>query len=167
MNTGIPGKRPLATWSDYRDAVAGLLADTQTRLTVFDPDLAETGLESPQCAASLAVLVGRDPPGEAIRFLLRDPSHLERDCPRLMRILADFSHRFTVRVLRPEQIERAPESAFIIADSDNVALRFHHAFPRGRVNRGDSAAAAELSALFETFWLEAEQGPTGAKPLGL
>ncbi|MDR0715839.1 MAG: hypothetical protein LBF50_00265 [Azoarcus sp.] len=167
MNTNTPEKRPLDTWSDYRDAVAGLLADTQTHFVVFDPDLAETGLESPQCAASLAALVRRASPGDAIRFLLRDPSHLERDCPRLMRILADFSHRFTVRVLRPEQIERVPESAFVIADGDNVVLRFHHAFPRGRVSRGDSPAAAELLALFETFWLEAEQGPTGAKPLGL
>ncbi|MDR2032488.1 MAG: hypothetical protein LBP86_09640 [Azoarcus sp.] len=167
MNTPSPEKRPLDTWSGYRDAVAELLAEARTHVIVFDPDLAETGLESPPCTASLAALVRRELPKDAIRFLLRDPSHLERDCPRLMRILADFGHRFAVRRLRPEQIEHAPESAFVIADGESVVLRFHHASPRGRVNRGGDPGVAELLTLFETLWLEAEQGPTGAQPLGL
>lgn len=146
--------------------MAELLAEARTSFLVFDPDLSKTGLESAQGEAMLLALVRRELPADAVRFLLRDASRLERDCPRLTRILSRFSHCFQVRTLISVQDNHIPESAFVISEKCDTVTRLHRDVPRGRLARGNTIFSAELLSQFETLWLEAASGPTGI-PLGL
>ncbi|MDR2689921.1 MAG: hypothetical protein LBB76_09215 [Azoarcus sp.] len=147
---------PLDSWEDYRNAVLDLLAGARTNLVVFDPTLEETGLESPRGVELLVALAKRSSREDAIRVLVRDTAFIERDCPRLQRVFADFSHRITLRALTPDQ--QIPDNTFTIADNVNLALLFHFASPRGRVNLDDGLAADPL-AQFETLWEFSGPGP--------
>lgn len=157
-------ERPIDTWSGYRTAVLEVIAQAGSTLRIFDPDLSQTGLESIAGVDHLGALLRRSVQAEAIRILVRDPGFLERDCPRLMALLARYGHRIAIRIA--SESLAMPESAFLIADGAHVVIRFHHERPRGKCSIEDARAVSERDAQFETLWENSRTGPSGA-PIGL
>lgn len=159
-----PAEHLIDTWSAYRSAVLETIARAGSTLLMFDPDLSQTGLETLAGVEHLSAMVLRSAQPEAIRIVVRDPHYLERDCPRLLGLLARFGHRVTIK-LAGEHLAM-PESAFLIADDTHLLVRFHHERARGKNCIDDPHAASECKAQFETLWINAETGPGGA-PIGL
>ncbi|GHU15132.1 hypothetical protein AGMMS50225_28160 [Betaproteobacteria bacterium] len=164
MSDTPPAERLIESWADYHAAVLEVLERATHTFFLFDHDFSETGLESIQGAEVLVALARRTSQAVAIRLLVRDATYIERNCARLMHVLTDFAPRIAIKVLTPEQ--NAPDTAFVIADDKNLALRFHFERPRGRVNLDNGVIAAEPFDQFKILWASAANGPA-ARALGL
>lgn len=163
MNEADP-PRTLAEYGAYSLLALELCGSAREELVIYDHDFEMTCLESRAGNAALEALCVRSRMGHGIRILVRSPRFIERDCPRLQRLLQQFEHRIIVKMVRKG--EASSDQPFIVDDNANYALRFHHDGPRGKAQLGDSLVASRLIAHFETMWMNATNGPNGAR-LGL
>lgn len=157
MNEAV--ETPIDSWTDYRSAALELIGRAESTVLLLDPDLSQTGLEGSAGIEQLIAFLRRSVHAGAIRILLRDAAHLERNCPRLLDLLARFGHRIAIRIMGASQ--SLPEAAFMIADSRHLLIRFHHEQARGKLFTDAPQATADRSAQFETLWIDAEIGPSG------
>ncbi len=155
-----PEERLFDSYTEYRAAVLEALGLARSGLRIFDPDLAETGLESMAGVEALQALARTSPHQDAIRILLRDPAYLEREAPRLLHFVGRFGHRVAVRVVA--EGSQLGDQAFLVADDRHFLVRFHTDRPRGKFCADDGEAAALAVAQFDTAWLAAQPGPSGA-----
>lgn len=156
-------ERGIDSRADWQTAMLELIDAAQSRLLIFDTDLTESGLESPQGTACLTAFLQRSARPDAIRILLRDSEQLAHHSPRLMTLLSRFGHRIEVKSVAEGQT--SPDTSFCVADTQ-LLIRFHHARPRGKRLAVGGQAGAVCEAQFETLWPGATPGPTGAA-LGL
>lgn len=140
------------------------LASARRQVSVYDRNLVETGLAGKMACTLLQTLLQIDAP-TAVRIVLLDTDHVERECPRLLRLAGQFSHRFGFRVA-PEQAIEKYQQPFLLVDDDLLVLRFHHDNPRGKRHDAGSADIARYREAFEELWQLSAPGPSGT-PLGL
>lgn len=138
---------------DSRAAFAAQVRAVMNRshltLQLFDPDFSVWPLGQADVDASLRAFLGG---GGAIALALHRPGHIERECPRFMRLLRDFGHRIECRAT-PPGLQQLTDS-FIIGDGVHIARRFHSDHMRGEA-RFDDPPAVEISAeRFAALWLE-------------
>ena len=125
------------------------VAASKASLALFDPDFAVYPLGAPDVDAALrAFLAG----GGVLRLALHDPSHIERQYPRFLRLLRDYGHlcecRQTGRGLRNLT------DSFCLGDGEHVVRRFHSDHLRGEAVF-QSAEACDLPAhRFAAIWEE-------------
>lgn len=153
-----------AEFGDYREIALELCGAARQELVIYDHDFEMTGLESRTGIAALEALCVRTRANHGIRVLVRTPRFIERDCPRLQRLLQQFGHRIVVKVVRKG--EASSDQPFIVDDNSGYVLRFHHEAARGKAHGADSLTANRLIAQFDTMWMNATNGPNGAR-LGL
>ena len=151
-------------FADYRRHVLDILGRATREVILFDADLKETGLESAAGIAALEAFFTRHTVPDCVRVVVHDAGFIERECPRLLRLLASFGHRIRIRVSARQHA--AIDQAFIVVDGQHVLTRFHRDNARGKLILDDGVRAAQLADLFDTVWENAQQGPTGM-PLGL
>ena len=152
------------TWSVYREHLLDTLQRAKHGLILFDHDLAQTGLESSAAIEALDALARSLHGDDRIRILVRTPVHIERHCPRLLKLVERFGQRIRIRVVG--ESVTAPDSSFAVADPGMLVTRFHRDRPRGKRVDGPSPESTRYTAQFETMWISARNGPTGA-PLGI
>lgn len=152
---------PFDTYADYRSALLKLIEQAQREIILFDPDLRETGLESPAGAEALTAFLSRSSGRECLRMVLQDADPLAHESPRLIRLLGNFAHKFVVRIDGSDTL-RPLHQPFAVIDGVHLVTRFHRDRPRGKLCINDVAACAPLRAQFETIWATAEPGPSGA-----
>lgn len=157
-------ERRFDTFSDYRDVVQALLTVARQEILIFDPDLRECALASAETIERLREFTDRSPVEHCVRIVVQDATHIERDCPRLIALLASFGHRIRIRIASREHVTL--DRPFIVADGCHALLRFHRDDPRGKLSLDDKGAAMAYRAQFETIWERARTGPSGA-PLGI
>lgn len=137
------------TNAGYQQAISRLLALPGRELRAFDPDGASLRLNDP----------GRI--GELERFLhasrtrrfylvLHDTDYLTRQCPRLMSLLARFTH--AVQIHRTQEQIRELQDAFLVLDTQHYVRRPVAAFYRGAVGLGDEAEAQVMRQRFAEIW---------------
>lgn len=163
MNEADP-PRALAEFGDYSLLALELCESARQELVIYEHDFEMSGLESRAGNAALEALCVKSRANHGIRILVRSPRFIERDCPRLQRLLQQFGHRIIVKVVRKG--DASSDQPFIVDDNANYVFRFHHDGPRGKAQRSDSLVASRLIAQFETMWMNATNGPNGAR-LGL
>lgn len=147
------------TFEHYRQAVGDLLAHAERTLSIFDPDLSHTGLEHKQSVALLETLCRKTTQPDAIRILLIAPSHLQKHCPRLLRLVEQQAHRISIRLVsNPGVQDLAP---FMIADQAHLLTRFHPDTARGKLALDDASQCAQPGLIFEGLWMASKPGPTG------
>ena len=129
------------------------LARSQATLDLFDPDFSVLPLGASDTDAALRLFLKR---GGHLRLAMHDTAHIERDCPRFMRLLQDYSHRIECRVTnRPL---RTLTDSFCIGDGRHIVRRFHSDHMRGEAVF-DSAPATEISQeRFVGIWAESLPG---------
>lgn len=152
------------SYGDYRAALFAAIGNARQTLIMFDPDLHETGLESPQGIALLERLCAQSTRRDAVRILVHTTGWIERECPRLTRLLAHHSHCTCVRTVDPGA--RSWSQPFLIADERHVVTRFHQDLPRGKIGTDGAGGLALLATQFETFWMNGEASAVGT-PLAL
>lgn len=135
-----------------------LLARAQSRLDLFDPDFAAWPLGAPDVEQRLRAFLHA---GGTLRLALHETRHIERDCPRFLRLLRDYSHRVECRQ-SPRGLRHLSDS-FALADGLHAVRRFHCDHMRGEA-AFNAPAALELPAhRFEALWEESR--PTLAPTL--
>lgn len=152
------------TYAGYRAHLLDTLRGAQHSLLIFDHDLAQTGLEEAAGIEAIDTLARAAAGEERIRILVRTPEHIERHCPRLLRLVERFGPRVRIKVAG--EGVAVPDSCFAIADGRGFVTRFHRDRPRGKRIDGSNPETSRHAAQFETMWVSAKNGPTGA-PLGI
>lgn len=140
---------PFDTRRDCEAQWHALLARAAARLDMFDPDFSVFPLGSKETEARLrAFLHG----GGSLRLALHDPVHIERDAPRFLRLLRDYSHLVACRQT-PRALRQLTDS-FCIADGSHVLRRFHSDWMRGEAVF-DAPGAVDVPAhRFAAIWEE-------------
>lgn len=162
--TAMTEERTFDTFALYRDAVLELLERASHSIVLFDPDLAETGIESMRGIELLSGFCDRALRNDALRIAVHDAAFIKRDCPRLLNVVARYGHRMSVRVTTRQYHNWL--QPYMVVDDLHVVTRFHHDQPRGKICHDAPEVAAPLLIRFEAMWEHTQPGPTGI-PLGL
>ena len=152
------------TYARYREALLEALGQATQSIVIFDPDLRNTGLESPEGISALESFCLRVRVEESLRIAVHSASYIERNCPRLLNLVSRFGHRMQIRIT--SSAFRSIEQPFMIVDGVHLVTRFHRDNPRGKVCIDDAQSAFALLSQFESLWAAAQRGPSGI-PLGI
>jgi hypothetical protein len=151
------------TPGEYRQAFDRLLTGTRRHLRIYDQDLLELALDTPQRIEALRQLClsGSFP---RIEILLRDWSAVRDRQPRLMALLQQFSHAMEIR--QEEQISEPAMESFVTGDDRLALVRPHRDGWRSLLHLDDPLSARAHIQNFDQLWQRSE-GPLASRPLGL
>jgi hypothetical protein len=141
---------PFNSRTEFALQVQSCLARAKRTLDLFDPDFALFALGSLEVDAILRAFL-RD--GGRLRLAMHRTTHLERDCPRFIRLLRDFGHLVECR-LTSRGLRQLTDS-FCIGDGVDVVRRFHSDHARGEASFGVAGAADVCKERFAGVWDEA------------
>jgi hypothetical protein len=148
---------------EYREALDTLLALLETELRIFDPDLADLGLDAPDRARLLKAFLRRSPSAR-IYIALHSTEHLTRRAPRLMALVATFGGKMFVN--KTEGDAARVQDCFLLCDALHFVRRPVSAQPRGALYLHDPRAAQEMRERFEAIWTSSVPAVSGT-PAGL
>ena len=133
----------------YQAAVERLLAQPGRELRIFDPDGADLRLNDAARIESLErfLLASRT---RRVYMALHDTEYLTRQCPRMMNLLARFSH--AVQINRTHEEIRELQDAFLVLDSVHYVRRPVAAFFRGSIGLGDDTEGLAMRGRFMEIW---------------
>lgn len=137
------------TRAEFDAQFRACLAAARTRLDLFDPDFSVFPLGSSEVEASLREFLKR---GGVLRLAMHSPLHIERHCPRLLRLLRDYGHLLSCRNT-PKGLRNLTDS-FCIADDLHVVRRFHSAHMRGEASFAVPDAVDLPRHRFDAIWDE-------------
>lgn len=141
------------TRAQFQQELRSLLARARATLDLFDPDFALFTLGTPDTDAALRRFLHA---GGVLRLAMHDSASLEREAPRFLRLLRDYSHRIACRVT-PHGLRQLTDS-FAIADGIHVVRRFHSGHLHGAA-AFDAPQEAELPGeRFSAIWAESLPG---------
>jgi hypothetical protein len=123
-----PRRTLLAARADYLAAFDELVAVARRELRVFDPDCSQLELNAPARHEHLRqfLLASRD---NRLLLAVHDPDHLERHCPRMLKLVAEFSTAIAIH--RTEGEAARAQDCFVLADAEHFVRRQVAAQPRG------------------------------------
>lgn len=151
------------TYREYSTAIRQTLEAAGVELCVFDPDLARTGLESSENIALIERLL-RATSEARLRIVVHDTTHLETRSPRMLRLMASFSHCFEIRQ-SPDDLRNLTE-CYLLTNNDTGVLRFHRDWPRGKWFVANPEEAEIWRSRFKQLW-ECSTPAVPATRLGL
>jgi DNA-binding LacI/PurR family transcriptional regulator len=147
----------------FQEAVDRLFGQAGRELRIFDPDLEALKLNAP---ARIEALEGflRASRTRRVYLALHDPSHLTRHCPRMMSLLARYSHAIEVR--RTHEEIRELQDAFLVLDAAHYVRRPVARFFRGGFGLNDENEGQAMRGRFVEIW-SASFPAVSATTLGL
>lgn len=133
----------------FEAALERLLGQPGRELRVFDPDGAALRLNDAARIGQLAsfLLASRT---RRIYMALHNTDHLTRQCPRMMALLARFSH--AVQINRTQEEIRELQDAFLVLDSIHYLRRPVAPYFRGAVGLGDETEGLAMRGRFAEIW---------------
>ena len=137
------------TAQGFQAALERLLAQPGRELRVFDPDGASLRLNDPARIALLAQFLAASRT-RRIYVVVHDTDHITRHCPRLLALLARYSHM--VQIHRTHEHIRSLQDAFLVLDSQHYVRRSVAAFYRGAAGFGDEVEALAMRQRFMEIW---------------
>ena len=137
------------TSAGFQGAVERLLAQPGRELRIFDPDGASLRLND---SARIAVLESFLSASRTRRIymVVHQTDHILRHCPRLLGLLARFSHMMQIN--RTHEHIRELQDAFLVLDSQHYVRRSVAAFYRGAAGFGDEVEALAMRQRFMEIW---------------
>jgi len=137
------------TNAGFQQAISRLIVQPGRELRVFDPDGAALRLNDPARVAELErfLVASRT---RRLYVVLHDTEHLTRKCPRMMSLLARFTH--AVQINRTHEQIRELQDAFLVLDSQHYVRRPVAAFYRGAMGLGDEAEGQVMRQRFAEIW---------------
>jgi hypothetical protein len=154
---------PFDSEADFQRAVDRLLAAPGRELRVFDPDLGSLRLNSPERIERLTrfLLASRT---HRLFVALHDPDHLTRECPRMMALLARFSH--AIQIHRTHEEIHGIQDSFLVLDQSHYVRRPVARYFRGALGLYDDTEALAMRGRFQEIWSASFPGVSAAT-LGL
>jgi hypothetical protein len=151
------------TSAGFQGAVERLLAQPGRELRIFDPDGTSLRLND---SARIAVLENFLSASRTRRIymVVHQTDHILRQCPRLLGLLARFSHMMQIN--RTHEHIRGLQDAFLVIDSQHYVRRSVAAFFRGAMGIGDEVEALIMRQRFMEIW-EASYPGVSSTTVGL
>lgn len=144
---------PFASRQEFGAHVRACIARSQATLHLFDPDFAVFPLGESDVDGLLRDFLRK---GGHLRLAMHQSTHLERNAPRFLRLLQDYSHRIACRVTG-RKLHQLTDS-FCIGDAVHIVRRFHSDHMRGEA-AFNTPQATEMSAeRFGEIWAESLPG---------
>jgi hypothetical protein len=137
------------TKEGFEAAVDRLLQQPGRELCIFDPDGAALRLND----SARIELLEHFLKASRIRRLylvLHDPQYLQRQCPRMMSLLARYSH--VIQINRTDEQLRGLQDAFMVLDSVHYVRRPVAAFFRGAIGLADENEGLAMRGRFDEIW---------------
>ena len=141
------------TRSSVASAFLDVIARTKGKLVMFDPDFSVFPLGSIETDAALRHLLSL---GAQVQMAMHDTAHIERNYPRFMRLLRDYSHRIECRVTNRQL--RTLTDSFVIGDHVHIARRFHSDHMRGEAAFNAPLSTEVSNERFVGIWAESLPG---------
>ena len=133
----------------FQDAVDRLLAQPGRELRIFDPDGAALRLNDSSRLAGLEAFLAASRT-RRLYLVLHDTDHLTRHCPRMLGLLARYSH--AIQIHRTHEHIREIHDAFLVLDSQHYVRRPVASFYRGAIGLGDETEALAMRSRFMEIW---------------
>ena len=137
------------TSAGFQAAISRLLTQPGRELRIFDPDGAALRLnDSARIAEFERFLVASRT--RRLYLVLHDTENLVRYCPRMMALLARFSH--AMQVNRTQEQIRELQDAFLVLDTQHYVRRPVATFYRGAIGLGDESEGQAMRQRFAEIW---------------
>ena len=147
------GVTPFASHQEFGVHFRACIERSVASLHMFDPDFAVFPLGASDVDGLLRAFLKS---GGHLRIAMHRTAHIERDCPRFLRLLKDYSHRIECRVTG-RNLHQLTDS-YCIGDEVNIVRRFHSDHMRGEA-AFKMPQSAEISAeRFRGIWAESLPG---------
>ncbi len=137
------------TMAGFQSAVERLLAQPGRELRIFDPDGSSLRLNDSSRIELFANFLHASRT-RRIYLVVHDTEHITRQCPRLLALLARFSHMMQIN--RTHEHIRELQDAFLVLDSQHYVRRPVAAFYRGAAGFGDETEALVMRQRFMEIW---------------
>ena len=137
------------TSEGFQAAVDRLLEQPGRELRVFDPDGAALRLNDPGRIGRLQRFLQASRT-RRLYIALHDPNHIQRQCPRMMSLLARYAH--AIQINRTHEEIRELQDSFMVLDSQHYLRRPVAAFFRGAIGLADENEALAMRGRFNEIW---------------
>jgi hypothetical protein len=141
--------------AEWQNAVDLLLLQPGRELRIFDPSLAALRLNEPERIERLRQFL-QESRTRRLYIAAHDTEHLTRRCPRMMTLLARFSH--AIQINRTHDEIRAIRDSFLVLDSQHYVRRPVAEFFRGAIGLDDQAEAQAMRSRFMEIWAASYPG---------
>ena len=133
----------------FQAAVDRLFEQPGRELRIFDPDGAALRLNDPARIERIEGFLQASRT-RRIYIVLHDPQHVQRQCPRMMSLLARYSH--AIQINRTHAEIRELQDAFMVLDSAHYLRRPVAAFFRGAIGLADENDGLAMRGRFAEIW---------------
>jgi hypothetical protein len=137
------------SWNDLQASFEQILTRVQRELCIFDDDLTHLGLRQAGCFGLLQSFLLRNPRA-TLQIALRRINRLHQEHPRLVRLVANQSHRVQVQQI-PNTLQHLRD-AIVIADRQHTLTRFELTHPRFALILDDPAESTPYVQRFSEIW---------------
>jgi len=151
------------TREGFQAALDRLLEQPGRELRIFDPDGEALKLNDAARIGALERFLQASRT-RRIYMVLHDPAHVQRHCPRMMSLLARYSHAIAVHRTHEELAQL--QDAFVVLDSAHYVRRPVAGFFRGAIGLSDETEALAMRGRFTEIWA-ASYPAVSATTLGL
>jgi hypothetical protein len=142
-----------ASHAEFEAHFLDCVARSNASLLMFDPDFAVFPLGSSVADEALRAFLAR---GGHIQMAMHATAHIERDYPRFLRLLKDYSHRIECRVTNRQL--RTLTDSFCIGDGIHIVRRFHSDHMRGEAAFNAPLSTEISNERFVGIWAESMPG---------
>jgi hypothetical protein len=147
----------------FQAALDRLLGQEGRELRIFDSDGAALRLNDPARVGALERFLQASRT-RRLYMVLHDPQPLQRHCPRMLALLARYSH--AIQINRSHEDIRQLQDAFLVLDAAHYLRRPVAAGFRGALGLGDETEALAMRGRFQEIW-SASYPAVSATTLGL
>jgi hypothetical protein len=137
------------TEAGFQASVDRMLEQAGRELRVFDPDLAALRLNLPERVARVERFLQASRT-RRLYLVVHDTGHVTRYCPRMMNLLARYSH--AIQVNQTHQEIRELQDSFLVLDSIHYLRRPVARFFRGALGLNDENEALAMRGRFGEIW---------------
>jgi hypothetical protein len=133
----------------FQAAIDRLLEQPGRELRIFDPDLAALRANEPGRIERLERFLQASRT-RRLYVAVHNPDHITRQCPRMMSLVARFSH--AIQINRTHEEIRELQDAFLVLDSMHYVRRPVAQFFRGAIGLGDETEGLAMRSRFMEIW---------------
>ena len=133
----------------FQAAIDRLLEQPGRELRIFDPDLAALRVNESGRIERLERFLQASRT-RRLYVAVHNPEHITRQCPRLMSLVARFSH--AIQINRTHEEIRELQDAFLVLDSMHYVRRPVAQFFRGAMGLGDETEGLAMRGRFMEIW---------------
>ena len=137
------------TEAAFQAALDRLLEQAGRELRIFDPDLAALRLNSPERVARVERFLQASRT-RRLYMVLHDTGHVTRHCPRMMGLLARYSH--AIQINQTHQEIRELQDSFLVLDAMHYLRRPVARLFRGALGLNDENEALAMRGRFGEIW---------------